>query len=149
MKDELPGADAVPDLAAETLTGDVRDALLSRFRDAPKPWARMSELEQMDFANGVELLAKDLVRRAVQIVTAFPFDHAVVTLGEVKIKGEKGIEAKIGCANIEHNRSVLGENVGQMVVIYMCDSDAFFGERAPVHIDKEQPDLPGTEGGED
>ena len=101
----------------------------------------MSEQEQTDCANGIELAARDMVRKAVRLLNSFDWPHAVVMLGEVKIKGEKGIEAKIGCANIEHNRSVLGEHVGQHVMIMMVDSDTFMAARADVPIDRDQPEM--------
>ena len=133
--------DSAPDLELDTLSGDIRDAFLTRFRNAPKPWQQMTEEEQYDFANGVELLAKDVVRRSVRLVTAYDFPHAVVALGEVKIKGEKGIEAKIVATNIEHNRNVLGDHVGEFCMLLMVDSETFMAERAPVEISPDQPEM--------
>lgn len=145
MKDEIP--EETVQLDANTLSGDVRDAFLTRFRNAAKPWAKMSEVEQADFANGIDMMARDVVRQAMAIVTAFPFPHTAVVLGEVKIKGEKGIEAKIGAPNIEHNRTVLGEHVGKMVTLYICDSEAFIGARGDVQTDPDQPDIPFDQDG--
>jgi hypothetical protein len=125
----------------DTLCGDLRDVMLSRVRTARKPWEKMSEAEQTDFANGLQLAASDMVRRMVRLLTSFEYPHAAVTLGEVKIKGEKGIEAKITCPNAEHNRSVLGEHVGDHVMLLMVDSDTFMGERRPVKIRPDQPQL--------
>lgn len=137
-------ADARAEFApeAETLKGDVRDFLLSRIRTLQKPWQQMSEAEQRDLVNATEIAAGDVVRRSVRAVNSFEFPHAVVELGEVKIGGTKGIEAKIMCANIEHNRTVLGEHVGQHIMVLMCDSDAFMGARSDVEIDADQPELP-------
>ncbi len=131
----------VADLKLDTLSGDIRDAFLTRFRNAPKPWQQMTEDEQYDFANGVELFSKELVRQAVRLVTDWDFPRAVVSLGEVKIKGEKGIEAKIIAANIEHNRNVLGDHVGEFCTIVMVDSAEFMAERAPVEITPDQPEM--------
>lgn len=136
-------ADDAPDFDPElgTLMGDVRDAILMRIRTLQKPWAQMTEAEQADCANGVELSARDMIRKTVRLLNSFEWPHAVVTLGEVKIKGEKGIEAKIVCTNIEHNRTVLGEHVGDHIMVLMVDSDTFMAERKPVQIDKDQPSL--------
>lgn len=143
--------DDTPDFdpALGTLMGDVRDAMLMRIRTAQKPWAQMTEDEQMMLANGVDLAARDMVRKTVRLLTSFEWPHAVVTLGEVKIKGEKGIEAKIVCTNIEHNRTVLGENVGSHVMILMVDSETFMSARAPVRIDPDQPQMDLPEADED
>lgn len=125
----------------ETLRGDLRDVMLGRVRTTRKPWAQMTEAEQTDLANGLDLAAGDMIRRMVRLLTSFEWPHAAVVLGEVKIKGEKGIEAKIGCPNIEHNRNVLGDHVGKHVMILMVDSDVFMDERAPVDITSDQPQL--------
>lgn len=125
----------------ETLRGDLRDVMLGRVRTTRKPWAQMTEAEQTDLANGLDLAAGDMIRRMVRLLTSFEWPHAAVTLGEVKIKGEKGIEAKIACPNVEHNRTVLGEHVGKHVMVLMVDSDTFMDERAPVDIKPDQPSL--------
>jgi hypothetical protein len=51
------------------------------------------------------------------------------------------IEAKVTCANIEHNRTVLGEHVGDQIMVLMVDSTIFMSERAPVQIDPDQPSM--------
>lgn len=124
-------------LKADTLMVDVRDAMLMQFRDKKRPWSLLTEEEQREVANSFELAAKNLVRKTVRMLTDYDFPRTVVALGEVKIKGEKGIEAKITCQNIEHNRTILGEHVGQLVSLLMVDSDAFEAEReAPITPDQ-------------
>jgi len=135
----LPEVDSDIDVA--TLSGDLRDAMLTRFRLLKRPFGELSQQEQTEIANGLDLAARDLVRKAVREITRTEFEHVVITLGEVKIKGEKGIEAKITCPNIEHNRSILGEHVGDMVTLLMIDSDRFLQERGPAQIDKDQGEL--------
>jgi hypothetical protein len=131
----------------DTLMGDLRDVMLGRIRTTRKPWEQMTEDEQIDLANGLELASKDIIRRTVRLLNDFPWPHAAVLLGEVKIKGAKGIEAKVTCDNIELNRTVLGDHIGQHVMILMVDSDRFMAHRAPVDIRPDQPELP-IEGGE-
>lgn len=142
--DDLDAPDFNPEL--DTLMGDLRDVMLGRIRTTRKPWEQMSEDEQIDFANGIELAAKDIIRRIVRLLNDFPWPHTAVELGEVKIGGTKGIEAKITCANIEHNRTVLGEHVGQHIMVLMVDSDRFMAHRAPVEIKPDQPELPIEDG---
>lgn len=130
-----------PDLNLETLSGDMRDEMLSRVKHLKATWPLLSQGEQMEVANGLELFAKQMIRRVVHLVTRQEFPHTAVKLAEMKIKGGKDIEAKIVCDNIEHNRSVLGEHIGQLVQIVMIDSDTFMGERAAVKTDPDQPGL--------
>lgn len=134
----------IEELKIDTLAGDLRDAMLMRVRDMKRPWSMLTESEQRELAAGLDMAARHLVRGAIHLLTDYEFPRAVVTLGEVKIRGEKGIEAKIGCANIEHNRQVLGEHVGDHVLMLMVDSETFMGEREPAKIDPDQPDLPGS-----
>lgn len=129
----------------DTLMGDLRDVLLGRIRILQKPWQQMTEADQTDLANAMELVSKDIIRRTVRALNAVEWPHTAVELGEVKIGGSKGIEAKITCSNIEHNRTVLGEHVGQHIMVLMVDSDRFMGQRNPPPVEKDQPDLPGTE----
>lgn len=131
-----------PDLKFDTLSGDVRDALLTRFRMLTKPWEQLTEIQQSDLVNGIDLAARQLVREVVRMVTSYDFPHCVVKLGDVKIMGgDKGIEAKISAMNIEENRSVLGEHVGDWVMVHMVDSATFLGERAAPKITPDQPSL--------
>lgn len=150
--DTAAAADGAPEFHPEidTLMGDLRDVLLGRVRTMQKPWEKMTEAEQYDLANAMELTAKDIIRRTVRALNDVEWPKTVVELGEVKIGGSKGIEAKITCSNIEHNRTVLGEHVGQQIMVLMVDSDRFMGQRGEPPIDKDQPDLPFTEddGGE-
>lgn len=126
----------------DSLMGDMRDVILQRIRTLQKPWAQMSEQEQVDCANGTELAAKDMIRKTVRLLNQHEWPTAVVELSEMKIGGTKGIEAKIACANVSHNREVLGDYVGTQVMLMMVDSDSFMAARAPAKIDKDQPELP-------
>ena len=140
------------DLQLDTLRGDIRDAMLNRIRHMKTSWSLCTEAEQNEIVNGLELAAKNLVRGVVRQLTAHEFPHAVVTLGEVKIGGSKGIEAKITCPNIEVNRNTLGDHVGEMVQIVMIDSDKFMGEREPADVQPDQGDMfsaPPEDGGDD
>ena len=127
--------------ALNTLCGDLRDVMLGRIRTTRKPWAQMTEDEQTDLANGVQLAASDMVRRMVRLMSTHKWPHAVVKLCEIKIGGTNGIDIKMTCPNIQENREVLGDHVNTMVQVVMIDSDQFMGETAPVDIRPDQPEL--------
>lgn len=133
------------DLQLDTLMGDIRDEMLSRVKHLKATWNLLSEAEQHEVANGLELFAKSLIRKVVGALNKHEFPHAVVKLSEFKVKGGKDIEAKISCPNIELNREALGNHVGDMCMLMMVDSETFFSERAPVKTDPDQPgfDLEG------
>lgn len=143
-------AEESPDIEGielDTLSGDLRDVMLTRFRDMQKPWEQMNEGEQYDFANGLELAAKDIVRRCTRLFTSYEWPHAAVQLGEIKIIGgdKSRIEGKVVASNIAEYRDVLGEHVNSHVMLVCVNSDTFMAERAPVKIDPDQPDLPDQE----
>lgn len=129
------------DLKLDTLMGDIRDEMLTRIKHLKATWNLLTESEQHEVANGLELFSRGLIRKAVGMLTRHEFPHAVVTLSEFKVKGGKDIEAKISCPNIELNREALGNHVGDMCMLLMVDSETFFGERAPVQTDPDQPGL--------
>lgn len=125
----------------ETLMGDVRDVMLGRIRTTQKPWEQMTEAEQIDLANGIDYAARDMVRRTVRLMARHEWPHVVASLSEIKIGGKNGIDIKMTCPNIALHRETLGDNVNTQVQIVMIDSDKFMGERAPVDIKPDQPDL--------
>lgn len=129
------------DLTVETLAGDVRDALLGMIRDMKRPWPLLTEEEQREAINRMDSAAKHLVDAVFAAMTYFEFPRAVVELTDVKIKA-KGVEAKITAANIEHNRNVLGDAVGDTILVLIADSEAFKGERGEPGVDADQPALP-------
>lgn len=142
--------DDAPDFDPElgTLMGDMRDAMLQRIRTLQKPWAQMTEAEQTDCANGIELAARDMIRKTVRLVNKHEWPHAVVKLCEIKIGGTNGIDIKMTCPNIAVNREVLGDHVNTEVMVVMADSETFMAAKAPAQIDKDQPglDLDADEG---
>ena len=130
------------DLSLSTLTGDIRDVMLGHIRQRPKPWQQMTGEEQREIVNSVTMASNNLVRQVVQMFTAYDFPRAVVTLGDMKIKADKKIEAKITCANIENYRETLGEHVGDSVMILMVDSERFMGARGEIRFNVDEPPLP-------
>lgn len=116
-------------LSLETLFGDTRDALVSRFRNTPKVWEQMNEREQREVVEAFSMTAKHVIRGVVSLLTAYEWPRAVVTLGQVNIKDKKVIEAKITCQNIEEYREVLCEAVGDDIMLLAVSSDVFMATR--------------------
>lgn len=140
-RDDEPG---LTNLQLETLSGDLRDAMLMQFRDVNCAWTAMSEDKQRDVANAMQLAAGELVRSAVRLLSKHEFPRCIVQLGEIKIVGgdKSRIEGKVIATNISENREVLGDHVNTMVELVCVDSSEFMGERAPAEIDPDQPELP-------
>lgn len=141
--DEILAPVDMSDMKLDTLSGDVRDVMLQNIQQMKRPWSMLTEEEQYDVANSLELAAKDLVRNAVRMLTEFKYPRAVVTLSKINIIGgdNSRIDGTITAANLQLNRDVLGEHVGQHVALLAIDSTQFMDERAPVQIDKDQTEM--------
>jgi hypothetical protein len=139
---ELP----IGELAADTLRGDIRDAMLSWLKAQRKPWGEMAEHEQRGVVSAVESAADNLVRQACLQIASKERPFIRATLVEY---GEKeGIQAKLKLASTGEVVSFLHESVGRHVLIINSGIDEFSEERAPAAVDPDQPSLPieaGTE----
>ena len=128
------------DMDLDTLMGDIRDEMLSRMKHMKATWTLLSQSEQSEIGNGLELFAKNLIRKAVGMLNKHEWPKAIITLEELKI-ADKGLVGKITAQNIAVNRDAMGEHVGETCMLLMVDSETFFGERAPVKTDPDQPGL--------
>jgi len=128
-------------LAAETLTGDIRDWILQkmRYEQDKQPWFKRSESEQRDFVYQVEAEVSEIVKTAVEIIAAAgqPAIHA--TLDQVTIKD--GIRATVSILKHDPLRHVLADAQGSAIMIIVADAEQFAGERAEVEITPDQGDL--------
>jgi hypothetical protein len=129
----------------QKLEGQIRNFLLDRIKNNWKPWQQMTVDEQQQLVNAVEQQARDTIRGTVRAVNNYEWAHCTVVLGQVTLKGgDKGIEAKITCSNVDENRNFLGEHVDKHVLILSTDAETFFGARDKVKYDgrNSQMDLP-------
>jgi hypothetical protein len=129
----------------QKLEGQIRNFMLDRIRNNWKPWQQMTVDEQQQLVNAIEMQARDTIRGTVRALNDFEWEHCMVTLGQVTLKGgDKGIEAKITCANVDENRNFLGEHIDSQVMILSTNAETFFGARDKVKYDGRgsQMDLP-------
>jgi hypothetical protein len=133
--------DAMPlaDMAADTLRGDVRDAMLSWFKATPKPWSQMGEAEQRDFVDTVERVSASILKQACQIIAANERPCMLATLVEYKAKD--GLEAKLKLVGTGDNAAHLHEAVGREVLVVTSGYEEVAGEAAPAEVDADQRDL--------
>jgi phosphoribosylformylglycinamidine (FGAM) synthase-like enzyme len=129
------------ELAAETLTGDIRDFILQRLRHEQdkRPWDKRSEAEQRDTIHAVETSVREHVTRAVEIIAAGGLKTIKATLSQVTIKD--GIKGQLEVSKFDEQRHRLTDAVGSTVLIVVADTDQFSGEREPVAVNPDQGDL--------
>lgn len=134
--------DTTLELAAETLTGDLRDFILDRLRHEQnkRPWHERSEAEQRDTVHQVETAVRHAVTRAVEIIAAGGLRTIKATIEQVTVKD--GIKATLTMSKFDENRHNLIDATGSTVLLVVADPEDFTGERAEVEIKPDNPGLP-------
>jgi len=123
----------------DTLTGDVRDFLLSQMRYMAKPWAQMSEAEQRAKIAITEKHAEFVVKKAVKVIAARDFERVGVRVGKFTVK-DGSIKAEFTCDASHAN--LLSISDADSAVLVLADPEDFYGERAAAVADPDEPDLP-------
>lgn len=148
-RDPLEGLKAAAEQATEptvakfetgTLAGDIRDVILTHFRQIKVPWSMLAEQEQLDKIAAIEALGRDVARRAVYMVAASDMPVVHVTIGKWTV-GEQ-IECKITAAAFLQNITHLAEHGQNSAVLVLADPGAYQGEREKANGDPDQPPLP-------
>jgi hypothetical protein len=134
-------ADNILEIAeAQTLSGDVRDALLTHVRGIRVPWAMLSEQEQADEIAAISRTAEHTVRIVAGLIAAAETPHVVAKVAKFTVKTDLKIELMV--ANLVGNICALAEHGSRNVVLVLADAADFMGERAPAKPDPDQPQLP-------
>lgn len=133
------------DVAAATMTGDLRDAALMWIRQLQKPWAAMSEENQQDVIESIEKQAIMMTRKAVELIAAQAQESVVVVLQEFKVKGSK-LELKLSTYCSEEYVGTLLKMKNVNSVLRLADVEPMHGEREKAKPDPQQLSIPGTDG---
>lgn len=128
-------------VATETLTGDLRDFILDRLRheQSKRPWHERSEADQRDTVHQVEAAVERVVRKAVELIAAQGLKTMRATLESITVKD--GLKATLSMSKFDEERHKLIDSQGQTVLVVVADPEAFTGERDPVEIKPDQPEL--------
>jgi hypothetical protein len=127
------------DLAAETLSGDLRDVMLTHIRSMETPWSKLSEQAQRDKIYAITNATETIVRRAVSIVAAQGNEPMFARIAKFTVKDE--IKAELVASSSVSNIEKVAENIGQPAIVIFANPDAFMGQKAEAKPDKDQPDL--------
>jgi hypothetical protein len=136
---EQDADDRIYDLDVETLSGDLRDALLTHLRDMKVGWSFLPEREQHDRIYAATIAATNLVRQTINLVQRFNFPTLQVEVGAVKI--DKGLEIKLGALSTVANITALAEHGKARAVLVLVDPEIFIAERAPAEVNADQSSL--------
>jgi hypothetical protein len=135
------GSDSSIDLRAKTLAGDLRDAALGLLRGWRKAPHELSEDEQRGLASELQSWADNVVRQAVSIVASRDLAFVEVDLKQATIK-TRGVEIKLAMDRDQLDAFSDADRVGKRAVLVLVDPVEYMGERAPVAISPDAPELP-------
>lgn len=135
------------DIAADTMKGDLRDMLLDRIKNLPKPWQQMTEQQQKDMVWSIERAVEGAITQAVEIIAADKRPVIKATLEKCTVKD--GIDATLKLSKHDPQRHSLIDATGATVMIAVASADDFMGEREPAKTDPDEPVFDGTEQGAD
>lgn len=129
------------EIAADTLTGDVRDFILDRLKHEQnkRPWHERSEAEQRETVHAVEAAVQRVVRQAIELLASNGRPTIKATVEQVVIK--EGIKAVLTLPRSSEQRHALADATGFTVLLVVADPANFTGEREPVAITPDQADL--------
>lgn len=138
--EELRVSDAVQ-IAADTLTGDLRSFILGRlqYEQDRRPWSERSEQSQRDTIAAVEAAVNEAVRKGVEIIASHGRQVVRAVVDTVQIKD--GMKITLTAARSSRYRNAIIDAVGNTVMVVVADPDAFTGEREPVVVTPDQGDI--------
>lgn len=102
-------------IAAETMHGDLTQALLSEIRDLPQPWHALSEERQQAVIDRLHSQVSAAVAQAIGHIAAGGNKRIVATLEQINAKD--GIKAVLTLGARDPSRHDLLDSVGQPVLI--------------------------------
>ncbi len=135
-------------LAPNTLSGDIRDAMLAWVKGLRKPYAQMNEREQRTVIADLDIAARRLVRGVIKVVAAMDHEFVEIGLAQALVKVTKDgrvIEGKFVTGFTPENHVFFGQHIGARIVIVGSSAEDYLGERAPAVPDPDQPPLPMDE----
>lgn len=124
-------------LEADTLTGDIRDVLLTHIRSMETPWSKLSEFQQGDKIRAISKCAEDLVRRSITIVASQDFPRLEVKPGKWSVK-EGHIDLALSTMGSVENIMKLAEHHEGRALLVLVDPGEFFGERRAARAEPDQ-----------
>lgn len=132
-------------IARETMTGDLRDCLLDFLKHDknPLPWNMQGEQQQQDAIDKVTKAVNHAVEKAVTIIAAGGRATIRATVDQVVIKD--GLKATLTMSKADPLRHELSDAQGNVVLLVVCDKDAYEGERKAALPDPDQPKLIGDD----
>ena len=134
-------------LEAKTLSGDIRDMILTHIRSMTVPWAMLNEKEQSDKIYAATQAGQDLVRQCLHVIATNKLPALHVRVGAYKV--DKNFEVKLAVSPSVANITALAKHGNGAALLILAEPQDYYGERKPEKAKKDQPKLPLEDGGDD
>ena len=121
----------------KTLIGDIRNAVLSEFKQMPKPWQMMNEDEQSHIIDRASNIADTLVRTAVDLIAARGLPALPITVGKITVESAE-CKGAFECYADDDNLLRIRHLQGARAMFVLASPDAFDGK-----TEKPKPDVVG------
>jgi hypothetical protein len=129
-------ADPAETMAARTLRGDIRDALLTEFKTTPVAWSFMKEDEQERVIHRCTEIAEQIVNRAILIAASETVPHVPADVAQFTVKD--GLKIQLAAAGTLDSISALAAHRGAAVLV-LIDPQKYMGQRKSA-----KPDVVGS-----
>lgn len=126
-----------PTLAADTLTDDIRDAVLAEFKLMPKPWQQMTEDEQHRIIDRASDIGANLVIKAIDLIAARGLPSLPIKVGKIVVEGAE-CKGTFECYADDDNLLRMRHLQGSRAMFVLASADAYNGE-----TEQPKPDVVG------
>ena len=133
-----------PQIAAETMLGDLMQLVIDELKAAPDIWPKLGERWQHDVIDRTRQRVEDAVRQCVHIIASDHRPTIVATVESVTVKD--GIKAVLTLPKSDTQRHELFDSAGRSCLIVVGGAEDYAGGAEQVQPDPEQPPLTGLTG---
>lgn len=134
--------DDIIDLAAETMQGDLLNALLDELKAARDVWPKLSQIDQEAIIFRFERRVGAGIKEAVRIIAGD--GRPVITAKLDQLTAKDGIKAVLSLSQHDANRHELLDAVGKVVLVVVADADPYLGGDTPKGEPDQKPLLAET-----
>jgi hypothetical protein len=140
VTEQIDGLGLTPqtELALETMMGDVAERLQRFAKNIlidPKPWDRMTEMQQRSINTDCVLEAKRLCNDMAKLLASRGEQFIEVAIGKFSGDIEKGIQFNVGMSRTADNLLLLNEHLGQTVLLVPLAAEEYSGKRSELETD--------------
>lgn len=123
------------EVSAQTMLGDLMNTVIDELKAAPRVWQEMSEQQQDDVLQRIELRCKDAVRQCVQIIAAEGQIRIPVTIKQTTIKD--GVVCQVEFIHSNHVVDMI-EAQTKTGMLVLVNSDNFLNEDSKPKAEPDQ-----------